>query len=301
MSEFLSCYGKGARSERSPCIAMTMVIFAGAKPLDMDSVTRTLLGDDRREYPDPVSRWQLDGVNQPSMVFDPSRFRWSDAGWQGITSGALVIYELHVGTFTREGTFAGVIERLDDLRELGVTAIELMPIAQFSGRRNWGYDGVHPFAAQNSYGGPEGFQRLVDAAHRAGLGVILDVVYNHLGPEGNYFGNFGPYFTDRYHTPWGRALNYDGPHSDPVRKVALDNVAMWVRDFHLDGLRLDAVQTIYDSSAPAHSGRVAADRAANRARARAPCHRDRRDESKRRSPGSAAGRGGIWPGRNLGR
>lgn len=208
-----------------------------------------LLGDDRREYPDPVSRWQPDGVNQPSAVFNPAEFRWSDSGWRGIAADALVIYELHVGTFTREGTFDAVIERLDELVELGITAIELMPIAQFSGRRNWGYDGVHPFAAQNTYGGPAGLQRLIDAAHRAGIAVILDVVYNHLGPEGNYFGNFGPYFTDCYHTPWGRALNYDGPHSDPVRKVALDNTSMWIRDFHLDGLRLDAVQTIYDTSA----------------------------------------------------
>ncbi len=207
------------------------------------------LGDDQREYPDPVSRWQPDGVNQPSAVFDTARFRWSDAAWRGITSDALAIYELHVGTFTHEGTFAAVIDRLDDLRELGITAIELMPVAQFSGTRNWGYDGVHPFAAQNSYGGPEGLQRLVDAAHRMGMAVILDVVYNHLGPEGNYFGHFGGYFTDRYHTPWGKAPNFDGPGSDVVRKLVLDNAAMWIRDFHLDGLRLDAVQTIYDTSA----------------------------------------------------
>jgi maltooligosyltrehalose trehalohydrolase len=208
-----------------------------------------LLGDDRREYPDPVSRWQPDGVNQSSAAFDPTVFRWSDAGWRGISADALVIYELHVGTFTREGTFDAVIERLDELVELGITVIELMPIAQFPGHRNWGYDGVHPFAAQNTYGGPAGLQRLVDAAHRAGMAVILDVVYNHLGPEGNYFDKFGPYFTDRYYTPWGRALNYDGAGSDPVRKMVLDNAAMWIRDFHLDGLRLDAIQTIYDTSA----------------------------------------------------
>lgn len=208
-----------------------------------------LLGDDPREYPDPASRWQPSGVNEPSAVFDPTRFRWSDRGWRGITSDALVIYELHTGTFTREGTFAATIDRLNDLRDLGVTAIELMPVAQFSGTRNWGYDGVHPFAAQNSYGGPEGLQRLVDAAHRAGMAVILDVVYNHLGPEGNYFDQFGGYFTDRYHTPWGRAPNFDGPGSDVLRKLVLDNAAMWIRDFHLDGLRLDAVQTIYDTSA----------------------------------------------------
>ncbi|MES1213656.1 MAG: malto-oligosyltrehalose trehalohydrolase [Singulisphaera sp.] len=207
------------------------------------------LGRESREFPDPVSRWQPEGVNRPSAVFDPARFRWSDAGWRGVAAEGLAIYELHVGTFTEAGTFAAVIERLPELRALGITAIEIMPVAQFSGTRNWGYDGVHPFAAQNSYGGPEGLQRLVDAAHREGLGVLLDVVYNHLGPEGNYFGAFGPYFTDRYHTPWGSALNYDDPDSDPVRKAVVDNAVMWVRDFHLDGLRLDAIQTIYDSSA----------------------------------------------------
>jgi maltooligosyltrehalose trehalohydrolase len=208
-----------------------------------------LVGDDPRELPDPASRWQPDGVNKPSAVFDPTPFHWTDASWRGVKPEALVIYELHVGTFTPEGTFDAIIGRLPALIDLGITAIELMPIAQFSGARNWGYDGVHPFAAQNTYGGPQGLQRLVDAAHRAGMAVLLDVVYNHIGPEGNYLGTFGPYFTDRYHTPWGQALNYDGQDSDPVRKLVLDNAAMWIRDFHLDGLRLDAVQTIFDTSA----------------------------------------------------
>ena len=161
----------------------------------------------------------------------------------------LVIYELHVGTFTPAGTFDGVIERLGELAELGVTAIEIMPISQFPGRRNWGYDGVHPYAAQNTYGGPRGFQRLVDAAHRHGLAVVLDVVYNHFGPEGNYLADFGPYFTDRYHTPWGAAVNFDGRDCEPVRRLVIDNALMWVRDFHVDALRLDAVQTIYDLGA----------------------------------------------------
>ena len=207
------------------------------------------LGTETRDLPDPASRWQPDGVNKPSAVFHVDEFSWSDAAWRGVDRADLVIYELHVGTFTPQGTFAAIVERLPALRELGVTAIEIMPVAQFSGTRNWGYDGVHPFAAQNSYGGPAGLQALVDAAHRAGMGVLLDVVYNHLGPEGNYFANFGPYFTDHYHTPWGKALNYDDPDCDPVRKLVLDNAAMWVRDFHVDGLRLDAVQTICDSSA----------------------------------------------------
>jgi len=204
---------------------------------------------DGRELPDPASRWQPEGVHKPSAVLHPEQFAWTDSEWRGVSRSELVIYELHVGTFTAEGTFEAIIPRLADLRELGVTAIEIMPVGQFSGARNWGYDVVHPSAAQNSYGGPRGLQRLVDAAHRAGVGVILDVVYNHLGPEGNYFSVFAPYFTDRYHTPWGSALNFDGPDSDPVRKFVIDNARMWVRDFHVDGLRLDAVQTIYDSSA----------------------------------------------------
>jgi maltooligosyltrehalose trehalohydrolase len=206
---------------------------------------------DGPEYPDPASRWQPDGVHRPSAVFFPGLYGWSDAEWRGVARENLVIYELHVGTFTVEGTFEAMIPRLPELAALGVTAIEIMPVAQFSGERGWGYDGVHPCAVQNSYGGPRGLQRLVDAAHRSGLAVILDVVYNHLGPEGNYFEKFGPYFTDRYHTPWGKAINYDGADSDPVRQFFIDNACAWVRDFHLDGLRLDAVQTIYDFS-PQH-------------------------------------------------
>ena len=198
--------------------------------------------------PDPASRWQPDGVHKPSAVFFPKRNE-SKRAWRGVPLRELVIYELHVGTFTPEGTFDAMIPRLTELAELGVTAIELLPIAQFPGDRNWGYDGVHLFAAQNSYGGPQGLLRLVEAAHDAGLGVILDVVYNHLGPEGNYIGEFGPYYADRYHTPWGNAINYDGPDSGAVRRFVIDNAVSWVRDFGLDGLRLDAIQTIYDLSA----------------------------------------------------
>ena len=208
-----------------------------------------LLDDDSREYPDPASRWQPEGVHRPSAIFSPDEFRWSDAAWRGVDRSDLVIYELHVGAFTPEGTFAAAIARLPELRELGITAVELMPVAQFPGERNWGYDGVHPFAVQNSYGGPLGLQAFVDAAHAVGLGVLIDVVFNHLGPEGNYFAQFGPYFTDCYRTPWGLALNYDGPDSDPVCQFAIDNACTWIRDFHVDGLRLDAVQTIYDTSA----------------------------------------------------
>ena len=199
------------------------------------------------ERPDPCSLWQPDGIHAPSAVVRPERFAWIDHGWKGVPREDLVFYELHVGTFTPQGTFESVIPRLAELRELGITALELMPVAQFPGPRNWGYDGVHPYAAQNSYGGPYGLQKLVDACHAHEMAVILDVVYNHLGPEGNYLGEFGPYFTDRYHTTWGPALNYDGPGSDAVRAFILDNVRLWIDAFHLDGLRLDAVHAIFDS------------------------------------------------------
>lgn len=222
-------------------------VFRGRELSEGDRYAFRLADDS--DLPDPASRWQPDGVHAPSALYFPQRFRWSDGDWKGIARADLVIYELHVGTFTEEGTLEAVIPRLEELRELGVTAIELMPVAQFPGDRNWGYDGVYPYAVQNSYGGPRGLQQLVDAAHRCGLGVILDVVYNHFGPEGNYLGRFGPYFTDRYHTPWGDAVNYDGPHCDSVRQYILENARMWVRDFHVDGLRLDAVHAIYDCSA----------------------------------------------------
>lgn len=203
-------------------------------------------GPDR---PDPCSLWQPEGIPGASAVFRPERFGWTDQAWKGVARPDLVFYELHVGAFTPEGTFDAIIPRLESLRDLGVTAIEIMPVNQFPGRRNWGYDGVLPYAAQNSYGGPESLQRLVDAAHRVGLAVFLDVVYNHVGPEGNYLDDFGPYFTEKYRTPWGRAVNYDDKGSDEVRDLVLDNVRMWLAEFHLDGLRVDAVHAIYDLGA----------------------------------------------------
>jgi maltooligosyltrehalose trehalohydrolase len=203
------------------------------------------------ERPDPCSLWQPVSVHGPSAVFRPERFPWTDQNWKGIRREDLVFYELHVGTFTPEGTFEAVIPRLSELCALGVTAIELMPVAQFPGRRNWGYDGVFLYAAQHSYGGPHGLQKLVDACHASGLAIFLDVVYNHLGPEGNYLNEFGPYFTDRYHNAWGQAINYDGAGSDAVRDFVLDNVRMWLEEFHLDGLRLDAIHAIFDQS-PKH-------------------------------------------------
>jgi maltooligosyltrehalose trehalohydrolase len=205
--------------------------------------------DGEGPFGDPRSAWQPDGVHGPSRWVDHDRFVWRDQGWRPPPLGAAVIYELHVGTFTPEGTFDGVCERLDHLLDLGVTHLELMPVAEFFGDRGWGYDGVDLFAPHHAYGGPEGLKRLVDACHRRGLAVLLDVVYNHLGPSGNYLDRFAPYFTDRYRTPWGQAVNLDGPDSDEVRRFILDNALMWLRDYHLDGLRIDAVHAILDTSA----------------------------------------------------
>jgi maltooligosyltrehalose trehalohydrolase len=199
------------------------------------------------ERPDPASRSQPDGVDGPSQVVDSSS-DWADRSWSGPTLQDYVVYELHVGAFTPEGTFDAIVPHLPELTALGVTAIELMPVAQFPGSRNWGYDGVFPFAVQNSYGEPEGLRRLVNACHQQGLAVVLDVVYNHLGPEGNYFGDFAPYFTDRYRTPWGPAVNFDGPHSDGVRYFFVQNALYWLTEFHIDSLRLDAVHAIVDTS-----------------------------------------------------
>lgn len=199
-----------------------------------------------RERPDPTSRYQPEGVHGPSQVVDPGAFGWTDANWPGLARRDLVFYELHTGTFTDEGTFDAVIPHLDGLKDLGITCIELMPVNQFPGARNWGYDGVQIFAVQNSYGGPDGLRRLVDACHARGMAIILDVVYNHLGPEGNYLGEYGPYFTDKYLTPWGSALNFDDVHSDHVQRFYTENALHWIRDYHLDGFRLDAIHAIYD-------------------------------------------------------
>ena len=203
--------------------------------------------DGNKERPDPASRFQPHGVHGPSQIVERS-FCWDDDGWAGIPLKDYVIYELHVGAFTREGSFEAIIPHLADLKALGITAIELMPVAQFPGARNWGYDGVFPFAVQNSYGGPRRLKQLVNACHKAGLAAILDVVYNHIGPEGNYFADFAPYFTERYKTPWGAALNFDGPDSDHVRHFFVENALYWFNDFHFDALRLDAVHTILDQS-----------------------------------------------------
>jgi maltooligosyltrehalose trehalohydrolase len=204
--------------------------------------------DGEKERPDPASRLQPQGVHKASQVVD-TQFAWQDDGWKGVALEDYIVYELHVGTFTEAGTFDAIIPHLDWLKDLGITAIEIMPVAQFPGERNWGYDGVYLFGVQYSYGGVDGLKRLVDACHQRGLSVVLDVVYNHLGPEGNYLWDYGYYFTERYHTPWGAAVNYDDAHSDEVRRFFLENVHYWINEFHIDALRLDAVHAIMDFSA----------------------------------------------------
>ena len=199
--------------------------------------------------PDPASRLQRDTVHGPSVVFDAEALRSGRPSWSGRALEESIFYEIHVGTFTESGTLAAAEERIPDLAALGITAVELMPVAQFPGTRNWGYDGVQPFATQNSYGGAAALFRFVDACHRAGLSVFLDVVYNHLGPEGNYLAEFGPYFSDRHRTPWGKAINFDGPDSDGVRRYFLENALWWMEEVGCDGLRLDAVHAIVDTSA----------------------------------------------------
>lgn len=204
---------------------------------------------DDRGLPDPASRFQPEGVHGPSQVIDLEELSWTDQDWKGRGLEESIFYELHIGTYTREGTFDALIPRLAELVELGVTSVEIMPIAQFPGPRNWGYDGVDLFAPQNSYGGPDALCRLVNSAHGHGLSVALDVVYNHLGPEGNYLNAFGPYFTDRYRTPWGQALNFDGQGSDEVRRFFIENALYWLESYHFDALRLDAVHGIFDFGA----------------------------------------------------
>ncbi|MEU4644736.1 malto-oligosyltrehalose trehalohydrolase [Micromonospora sp. NPDC023814] len=207
-----------------------------------------LLDDDERALPDPRSAWQPAGVHGPSRLYDHAAFEWTDHAWTGRQLPGSVLYELHVGTFTPEGTFDAAIGRLDHLVDLGVDMIELLPVNAFNGEHNWGYDGVCWYAPHQPYGGPDGLKRLVDAAHAKGLGVILDVVYNHFGPSGAYAPMFAPYLTEQSNT-WGRTVNLDGPHSDGVRRYIVDSVLMWLRDYHVDGLRLDAVHAMPDARA----------------------------------------------------
>ena len=205
--------------------------------------------DDEGDYPDPASRFQPQGPDQWSQVVDPAQFAWTDHNWHGVAPAGQVIYEMHIGTFTREGSWSSAITELPHLAATGVSVLELMPVGEFPGRFGWGYDGVHPFAPTRLYGEPDDFRRFVDRAHALGLGVILDVVYNHFGPAGNHFARFSPYyFSETCSTDWGRALNFDSSNSGPVREFCIANAAYWVDEFHLDGLRLDATQDIHDQS-----------------------------------------------------
>lgn len=237
---------------RGQLAAMTKAVsgwWSVDAPFIGHGIDYAFLVDGEGPYPDPRSPWQPEGVHGPSRWVDHERFDWSDSGWQAPPLSEAVIYELHIGTFTPGGTFDSAIDRLDHLVDLGVTHVELMPVNEFSGARGWGYDGVDLYAPHHVYGGPEALKRLVNTCHERGLAVILDVVYNHLGPSGNYLGKFGPYFTEKYATPWGEAVNLDGPESDEVRRFFIDNALMWLRDYHFDGLRIDAIHAIVDTSA----------------------------------------------------
>ncbi len=239
-------------SHPEPCVVAMRRCSSGYWEVNLEHATSSARYvyriDGEFDRPDPASRFQPEGVHGRSEVVDAA-FDWQDQAWSGLPIERYVLYELHVGTFTPEGTFEAILPHLEYLRDLGVTFVELMPVAQFPGDRNWGYDGVYPFAAQNSYGGPLGLKRLVNECHKAGLGIVLDVVYNHLGPEGNYLADFGPYFTGSYKTPWGPAINFDGPESDEVRRFFIENALYWIREFHVDALRLDAVHGVFDRSA----------------------------------------------------
>jgi maltooligosyltrehalose trehalohydrolase len=234
-----------------PALAMSrdgedfLLEVSGAKPGD----TYSLLFEDGRVRPDPVSRSQPNGVHGPSQVVDPDAFVWSDQNWKGIALSDYILYELHIGTFTDSGTFQSAISKLAHLSDLGITAVELMPVGEFPGARNWGYDQVDLFAPHSAYGGVDGLKSFVDACHQTGLAVVLDAVYNHVGPEGNYLADFGPYYTDQYRTPWGRAINYDSQGSDGVRRFVIDNALYWLTEYHIDALRIDAIHGIFDLSA----------------------------------------------------
>lgn len=238
-------------AERDICIPMEKGLYGWwtlYTPLLFRGDFYRIVIDEQKALPDPASLSQPGGVHGPSQAIDLQSFEWTDNGWKNPPLSAYVIYELHTGTFTEDGTFQGVIDRLDYLADLGITAIELMPVAQFPGTRNWGYDGVFPYAVQDSYGGAFSLMKLVDKCHEKGIAVILDVVYNHVGPEGNYLAESAPYFTDKYKTPWGQAINYDDAWCDGVRNFFINNALMWFRDFHIDALRLDATHAIKDFS-----------------------------------------------------
>ena len=252
--------GDGASARTVPMDAEPRGYYSVEAPISGAGQLYRYKLDGGRPLPDPVGRSMPQGVEGPSAVCFPEQFAWDEGGWPGIPRDELVIYELHVGTFTAEGTFDAVLPRVAELKALGVTAIEIMPVAQFPGVRSWGYDGVFPFAVQDSYGGPEGLHRLVEGCHRRGMAVILDVIYNHFGPEGMVLTQFGPYLTEKHKSDWGAALNFDDRGSDPVRQAVLDNIRQWVGAYRFDGLRLDAADQIFDRG-PRHILRAIAEAA----------------------------------------
>jgi maltooligosyltrehalose trehalohydrolase len=277
---------------------------AGAGGYFCGLVSRAAPGDRYRfrldggeAFPDPASRSQPDGPHGPSVVVGPADFEWTDGDWKGVALSGQVIYEMHVGTFTREGTWAAAARELPELAAAGITVLEVMPVAEFPGNFGWGYDGVNLFAPTRLYGTPDDFRRFVDAAHRHGLGVILDVVYNHLGPDGNYLPRFGPYLSDRHKNEWGDNINFDGPDSAGVREFFASNAGYWVEEFHLDGLRLDATQAIVDDS-PEHIlveiGRRV--RAAANGRATIVVNENEQQQAKMVRPAERGGYGldGLW-------
>jgi maltooligosyltrehalose trehalohydrolase len=240
-----------ATGQKLPMSEENFGYWTCASELLTEGITYQVVMDGGPPLPDPASVFQPEGVHGPSSVTDLQAFVWTDQHWKNPELKDYILYELHTGTFSDSGDFDGIEEKLDHFVLLGVNAIELMPLGQFPGNRNWGYDGVFPFAVQNSYGGPKGLQKLVNACHMKGIAVIVDVVYNHLGPEGNYLGSYGPYFTNKYNTPWGPAINFDDAGCDAVRRYFIENALMWFRDFHVDALRMDAVHAIRDFS-PVH-------------------------------------------------
>jgi len=235
-----------------PLTAQSDGYFSGAIVAEPGDRYQLLINDDEKRYPDPASRFQPEGPHGPSEIVDPTSFAWTDGRWRGLPLEGQVFYEMHVGTFTPEGTWAAAANELPELARIGITVLEVMPIAEFDGRFGWGYDGVDLYAPSHLYGVPDDCRRFVDTAHACGLAVLLDVVYNHFGPSGNYLRQFSPwYFTSRYDNEWGDAINFDGDHSAPVREFVASNAAYWIDEFHLDGLRLDATQQIFDTS-PKH-------------------------------------------------
>ncbi|HLP16056.1 MAG TPA: alpha-amylase family glycosyl hydrolase, partial [Bacteroidota bacterium] len=224
--------------------------FSGVSTMaHVGSLYRYRLDEKKELYPDPASRLQPEGPHGPSCVVDPTKFEWSDQEWKGVGAEGQIIYELHLGTFTREGTLDAAIEQLEELADLGITVIELMPIADFPGEFGWGYDGVNLFAPARQYGQPDDYRKFINRSHELGMGVILDVVYNHFGPDGNYIRAFSKdYFTDKYDNEWGDAINFDGKNSKSVREFFISNAVYWIEEYHFDGLRLDATHQIFDDS-----------------------------------------------------